>query len=438
MGERSTRGRVMEILVDFLYNWQKDAIRKILEDNTPGKYYLIKSLRQNTGKTFTLLNLLGLIAITRPGSVSILLSPTFSQSQRCLEDLGNAYIDWVKVASKGNGIIDFCNGSRIYFKSGEQGNSLRGFTVKKGGILAVDEAVFISNEVFEIVLPVVNKKKATVVMTSTPDKMSGMFYDLYTKGLQNINSKLTSINWSDYIDEVYSKEDLEFYKEIYSERRFKTEILGEFVADGGSVFRNIDNCIGNDECTGELYFGIDWGSGNGKDYTVVTCLDSEKHMAFQKAVNDLAPMEQVRWINGLIRDWSPRRVLVEKNSIGSIYYDALVQENKNCVIETFNTTNESKCRIVDQLCAHFEKGKIQILDDEQLLEQLKGFQETSTKSGLRTYSCPLPLHDDRVMSLCFALEAVESCSGEYSLGYSSFHTKTPTGSKRLRNKYERK
>lgn len=427
----------MEIDASFLYRWQRDSIREILENDTPGKYFLIKSFRQMSGKTFTLLNLLGLIAITRPGSISMLISPTFSQSQRCLEDLGNAFIDWIKIASKGNGIIDFDNGSRIYFKSGEQGNSLRGFTVKKGGILAVDEAVFISNEVFEIVLPVVNKKKATVVMTSTPDKMSGMFYDLYTKGLQNSNIKLESINWSNYIDLVYTKDELDFYKEIYSERRFKTEILGEFVADGGSVFRNVDNCIGNNEWTGELYFGIDWGSGNGKDYTVVTCLDSEKTMVFQKAVNDLAPMEQVRWINGLIKDWVPRRVLVEKNSIGSIYYDALVQENRNCVIETFNTTNESKCRIIDQLCAHFEKGKIQIQDDEQLLEQLRGFQETTTKTGLRTYNCPLPLHDDRVMSLAFALEAVESCTGEYSIGYGLIHTKTPIR-RGLRDRYERR
>lgn len=423
--------------VQFLYSWQRDCIRAIIEDKEQGEYHIIKSLRQSTGKTFTLLNLLGLVAVTRPGSISMLVSPTFGQSQRCLEDLGNAFIDWVKIVSRGNCIVDFSNGSRIYFKSAEQGNSLRGFTIKGGGILACDEASFISNEVFEILLPVVNKRKATVVMTSTPDKTTGMFYSLYNRGLQN-DHRIHSYNWSKYINEVYSKEELEFYKSIYSDRRFKTEILGEFVADGGSVFLNVENCLISEpgDRNKDLYFGIDWGTGSGNDYTVVTALNEDKEMVFQKAFNDMAPLDQIKYITELIKEYGPRKVLVEKNSIGSIYFDALKQNN-TCLIEAFTTSNESKCRIVDQLCAHFEKGKIKILNDEELLTQLRGFEESTTKSGLRTYSCPSPLHDDRVLSLCFALEAIESGTGSYSLGSSSFRNKNSHYKyKSIRKKYE--
>ena len=400
--------------VSFLYPWQSAAIQEILEPANKGRYFMIKSFRQMAGKTFTLLNLLGLVALTKPGSVSILVEPTFGQSQRCLEDITKAYVDWIKVASRGNNIIDFSNGSRIYFKSGEQKDSLRGFTVKNDGILAIDEAVFISNEVFEILLPVVNKKKATVVVTSTPDRMSGMFFDLYTRGLAN-DDKITSLNWSRFIDQVYTPQELSFYKSIYSDRRYQTEILGEFVTSGGSVFQNLDSCIGLAPTTYQgLYFGIDWGTGNGKDYTVITALTDTKKMLFQKAFNDIPPVEQVNYIAKLIQDYKPRKVLVEKNSIGSIYYDQL---RRVCPgILAFNTTNESKCRIVDQLASHLEKGQIQLLKDEELLTQLKGFEESSTKSGLRTYSCPQPLHDDRVMSLCFALEAIVSTTGVYSLG----------------------
>lgn len=400
--------------VSFLYPWQSAAIQEILEPANKGRYFMIKSFRQMAGKTFTLLNLLGLVALTKPGSVSILVEPTFGQSQRCLEDITKAYVDWIKVASRGNNIIDFSNGSRIYFKSGEQKDSLRGFTVKNDGILAIDEAVFISNEVFEILLPVVNKKKATVVMTSTPDRMSGMFFDLYTRGL-NKDDKITSLNWSRFIDQVYTPQELSFYKSIYSDRRYQTEILGEFVTSGGSVFQNLDSCIGLAPTTYQgLYFGIDWGTGNGKDYTVITALTDTKKMLFQKAFNDIPPVEQVNYIAKLIQDYKPRKVLVEKNSIGSIYYDQLRRVCPGII--AFNTTNESKCRIVDQLASHLEKGQIQLLKDEELLTQLKGFEESSTKSGLRTYSCPQPLHDDRVMSLCFALEAIVSTTGVYSLG----------------------
>ncbi len=403
-----------ELDLTFLYKWQKDAIRQILED-TKGKYFIIKSLRQNTGKTFTLLNLLGLVAILRPGSVSMLVSPTFGQSQRCLEDLSSAYVDWIRVSSKGNCIVDFLNGSRIYFKSAEQGNSLRGFTVKKGGILCVDESCYVASEVFEILLPVVNKRKATVVMTSTPDRMSGTFYNLYMRGLQN-DEKIVSLNWSEYLTEVYTQEELDFYKSIYSARRYRTEILGEFSVNSGTVFSNLACCIGKPKSDSQVYYcGIDWSSGSGKDYTAITILNEEKEVVYFKMFNDVAPMDQVDFIKRVLVEYKPRRTLVEGNSIGSIYYDALVKGLRTLHISKFQTSNESKCKIVDQLAAHLEQEKITIPDNEELLRELQGFEEQTTKSGLRTYNCPPPLHDDAVISLCIALEAATSNRGQYSI-----------------------
>lgn len=397
----------------FLYRWQRDAIKEILE-GPQGKYFIIKSLRQNTGKSFTLLNLLGLIGLLRPGSVSMMLSPTFGQSQRCLEDLGNAYVDWIKVASSGKCIIDFYNGSRIYFKSAEQGNSLRGFTVKKGGILAVDEASYVGNDVFETVLPIVNKKRATVVMASTPDRMSGMFYDLYERGLQN-DEKVVSINWSQYVNEVFTQDDLEFYKSIYSSRRFRTEILGEFTVDGGSVFTEFDKCIGYTGDKNVNLISVDWGSGSGKDYTAVVFWNKNKEVVTIRYFNDMSPGDQLNWLKSVILDLKPERVVVESNSIGSVYYDMLRKAIPGIPVEKFNTSNSSKCEIVDRLQAGFEHREILIPDDEELIRELRGFEEQTTKSGLRTYNCPQPLHDDLVMALAIGYWRLTKRVGQYTL-----------------------
>lgn len=403
---------MQELDVSFLYSWQKDAIKEILQD-TKGKYFIIKSLRQNTGKTFTLLNLLGLVALVRPGSVSMLLSPTFGQSQRCLEDLGNAYIDWIKLASKGNCIIDFYNGSRIYFKSAEQGNSLRGFTIKRGGLLAIDEASYVSSEVFETLLPVVNKKRATVVMTSTPDRMSGTFYELYERGLQN-DEKILSINWSKYVNEVYTLDELEFYKSIYSSRRFRTEILGEFTIDGGSVFTNFDKCLGKPEDRKVHLISIDWGVGGG-DYTAIVFWNKNKEVIDLRYFNDMTPGDQLQYLRERIREDKPERVIVESNSIGNVYYDMLKKSVPGVTIEKFTTSNNTKCEIVDRLQAGFEHQEILIPDDEELLRELRGFEEQRTKTGLRTYSCPQPLHDDCVMALAIGYWRLSKKVGQYSI-----------------------
>ena len=403
---------MQELDVSFLYSWQKDAIKAILDDKQ-GRYFVIKSLRQNTGKTFTWLNALGLIALTRPGSVSMLVSPTFGQSQRCLEDLGNAYIDWIKLASKGNCIVDFFNGSRIYFKSAEQGNSLRGFTIKNGGILCVDESSYVSSEIFELLLPVVNKKRATVVLTSTPDRMSGTFYELYTRGLQN-DEKIVSLNWSQYVNEVYTLDELEFYKSIYSSRRFRTEILGEFTVDGGSVFTNFDRCIGTPEDKKVHLISIDWGVGGG-DYTAVVFWNKNKEVIQIRYFNDMTPGDQLQYLKERILEDRPERVVVESNSIGNVYYDMLRKSVQGITVEKFNTSNSSKCEIVDRLQAGFEHLEIKIPDDEELLRELKGFEEQTTKSGLRTYSCPQPLHDDVVMALAIGYWRLPKRPGIYSI-----------------------
>ena len=84
-------------------------------------------------------------------------------------------------------------------------------------------------------------------------------------------------------------------------------------------------------------------------------------------------------------------------------------------IEKFSTSNSSKCDIVDRLQSGFEHQEIVIPDDEELLRELRGFEEQTTKSGLRTYNCPPPLHDDLVMSLAIGYWRLSKKRGQYSI-----------------------
>lgn len=400
----------------YLYDHQKDLIQRVLEDKE-GKWFVVKSFRQLSGKTFALENLVLAVALTRPGSVSIFVEPSNNQCSKVGSETYSAvaHIPGARFNGTSN-ILSFGNSSKIYFRSSEADTkTIRGYTVRKGGVLIVDEAQYVSEEYYGALFPVVQKYRASVVLASTPDRQTGTFYDFYERGLGN-DLKIVSINWSKYLGNFYSQEELDFYKSVYSSRRFRTEILGEFSVSSGTVFSNLENCLGRSHTeNAPCYVGIDWGSGSGKDYTAIVVLDENKDMVFLKYLNDISPMEQVKYIVKLLKDFKPRRCLVEGNSIGSIYFSALREQCREINIQKFQTTNDSKCRIVDQLVAHFEQQKIRIWDDEELLRELKGFEEQVTKSGLRTYNCPPPLHDDLVMALCIALEATVSRSGQYTI-----------------------
>ena len=408
MSTLSTSSRKVSVTLPKLYSWQKDTL-DLIEAN-PGKWFIIKSVRQKSGKTYLLENLLIKTALEKPGSKSFMISPTNAQNLRIFTEISRATIDLLRKANGSSMLIEFRNGSVIQFRSGESGDSLRGYTVKRGGILAVDEGAFLSREVYEIVMPLVSKEGCTLVVASTPDSMDGMYYSLWSR-----EDGVIRINWSDYINQMYSKEELEFYRSVYSDRRFRTEILGEFAVGEGTVFSGIANCVSPVELTqqGNLVAGIDFGSGNLQDSTVITFIDEDLQVIAQYDTNDKPPMEQIDWLARLLLDYKPVRVLAEKNGLGSVYFDALKQ--KCPIVTPWITTNDSKTAIVDDLAAHIEKGRIKFQPKcEKLLEQLQVYRETQSSTGKRVFNAPQGKHDDFVISTALALRARKS--GRYSIG----------------------
>lgn len=398
-----------------LYPHQKDLIKTVLED-TEGKWYIVKSCRQLAGKTHCLENLILLVALTRPGSVSMVCEPSNAQSAKVASETYAAVSHLKGIRYNGStNLLWFDNGSKIYFKSSEADpKSIRGYTIKRGGILVLDEGGFIPEEYYNAIFPIIRKYKAPLVVASTPDRQSGMFWNLWNRGLANDQSNVVSINWSKYVNNFYTPEELEFYKSVYSSRRFRTEILGEFTIDGGSVFTNFDKCVGKPEDRKIKLISIDWGTGGG-DYTAVVFWNKDRQVVDLKYFNDLTPVQQLEYIKTRVIQDKPERIIVESNSIGSVYYDMLKKSLPGVQVEKFTTSNSSKCEIVDRLQAGFEHEEILIPDDEELLRELRGFEEQTTKSGLRTYNCPSPLHDDLVMALAIGYWRLTKRTGQYSI-----------------------
>ena len=419
----------MTITFPKLEKWQKDVFSYL---KLGGKdWYVVKSIRQ-CGKSVLAEILLIYSAFKTPCSVSLSVSPVVSQSRKMYEDI-------LRIASKlvykSNGStleIIFFNGSKIIFRSAEQGDSIRGITVKGSGILVVDEAAYIQDDIFySVLVPTTNVYRAPIFVFSTPKFKNGFFYNLYIRGLDSKTSNgVVSFDWTKYDLSKYLPDDmLELYRQQMPKQSFAAEFLGEFVDADGSVFTDFKKNIADvtTDYSLPIFIGIDWSTGTGHDnnvFSIGQVQDNKICVLDQVAFNDKPANETVRMLITIIKGYVKRgvkevNIVAEKNSIGNVFYQLLVDSVDNYEYEynkdaefgeeieincqTFNTTNKSKEDIIKKTINCFEKNILYIPNIEELILELTSYECKVTKNGALTYNAPSGLCDDRCMSLCIVV-----------------------------------
>ena len=396
-----------------LERWQRDVYDAITDTDNEGKTFVVKARRQ-VGKSILAEVLLIRFGLTKK-CVSVLVEPTLNQSRRVFKQLVDMLTGSGVIKSANGSLltIEFVNGSEVLFKSAEQMEALRGMTVS--GLLVIDEGAFIQDEVFEILYPTVDAHRAPILVISTPLFTEGKFYQLF-----NNNNNIV-FDWSTYDTSKYlSPEKLAQYKNEMSDIKFRSEYLGEFISDGSFVFGNVKNCVGDYSTKPSIYCGVDWAIGNDGDFTAVIMMDENGNTTFLDYFNNLEPSEQITRIVEILRKHpNLRKVQVEQNSIGSVYGDYLKKQMPNPHILTmFNTSNDSKRRIIEQLVAAFQGGKITIPNDAELLRETNLYAVERTPTGKVTYNAVSGGHDDLIMALamCYDLLADKN-TGQYIISF---------------------
>lgn len=393
----------MTIKFPRLEEWQDVVYKSVRYAYGNGKIYVVKSKRQ-VGKSC--LAALLLIEYALKGKcISVVVEPTQAQSRRLFKQITNMLVETGLVKSANSQLLtmEFFNGSEILFKSAEQRDALRGFTVT--GLLVIDEAAYIQDEIFEILYPTCDANNAPILVISTPLFCSGEFYNLYTRGI-NGDERIRAFNWSSYDTSKYlPKEKLEYYRQTISPLKFKSEYLGEFISEGSYIFGDLNSCIYTDKepQTKPVYAGIDWGAGNGGDFTVMILMDGDGIVTHIYSMKDVGPVEQINRLAQEIAKYPTiKTVCVEMNSIGTIYYDMLKKAVKTD-IRRFQTTNESKRDIIEQLITAFQTDSVGIPNDEEMILELQHYTVEKTQKGY-TYNGADGVHDDYVIALALAYD----------------------------------
>ena len=392
-----------------LYEWQYEIIRNV-RDYGKGYIHVVKSKRQ-CGKSITIEALLMQTAIEKNNTISICLSPTLEQARKIFNEIKGVIIN-TPVYKRHNDIqlnLILANGSKILFRSAEQRNALRGYTVT--GIYCVDEATFIPDIIFYETLAWVNVSNAPIVVCSTPKYKVGWFYKYYMMGFENGN-KILSYDWSKYdTSALLLPEKLEQYRKELPANEFKTEFLGEFLDNEGGIFGDFSDIINdNYDKDRNCYMGIDWGTGSNNDYTAICIFNDEKQMIYLNAFNDKDETQTIQVIIDTIKKYQPLKVQVETNSIGSVFYGLLDKAIKAAGLPVmligFTTSNTSKEKLINNFQVAIQQKQVQILSNSMLQTQMAMYEMKLSANGKKTYNAAYGYHDDCIIAMLLAFDCI--------------------------------
>lgn len=410
------------------FSFQKDVIDEVKLSSGTGKTVVVKSKRQ-VGKSMLIANLLLYFSINIPKTKNYCLSPTLKQARNIYKTIINA-ISEAKIIKSKNATeltIVLINGSSINFKSAEQRDSLRGETCN--GILCIDEAAYIQDDIYNIVQPWTDFYNSVKLIVSTPFIKSGFFFRYYNYGL-NGDFNTVTIDWSDEkykadMDKILPPERLEEYRKMLPLNVFKSEYLGQFLDDDGTVFTGFNSCVKKNfvKPTDKLNIGIDWANGNEGDDTVISAINQHGEQVYLDYFNNLTPNQQLRKIELFLLTYEKQIVGIqtELNSIGTPMTDILKERSQLSALKDkfigFNTTNASKNALVTNLQLAFEQKRITILPNEKQLNELGYYTAEVTKNKNITYNAPSGLHDDICIALMLSYDCYTNGNkiGKYSL-----------------------
>ena len=411
------------------YLHQADVIAELKDAKGTGKIVTVNSSRQK-GKSYMISNLLLFFAINYAKTNNYCVSPTLKQSKAIYKVIMDAISSSGIVRTKNatDLTITLINGSTINFKSAEQRAALRGFTAD---FLCIDEAAYIPDDIFYLILPWADAKKAPILMTSTPFVKGGFFYQYFNYGLENSHNT-TTINWTDAkykesIEKILPPEKLEEYRSVLPKNVFRTEYLGEFLDDDGAVFTGLKDCLKDItiQAYDRLYVGLDFSNQGENDDTVISIFNDKGEQVYLKYFNNLSPLSQIVKIVGELEPYADQIDVIacELNSIGTPYTDLIKEKSQILAdkVEGFQTSNTSKNAIVLNMQTALENKNVTLLPDDKEIRQFGYFTATyNPKTRNVSYAAPTGLNDDTVMATLIAYDAYRNGTqiGNYTIGFS--------------------
>lgn len=208
--------------------WQRD----VLLSRAPRS--LLLSSRQ-AGKSTTVAALAAFEGIYRPGSLTLILSPSLRQSGEAFRKVTDVYS---AVPGAPRPVLDstlrmeLANGSRVISLPGTE-STVRGYSAVS--LLIVDEAARVPDDLYQSVRPMLAVSGGRLIGLSTPWAKAGWFYESWSGSEPWERVRITA-----YDCPRISPEFLEEERRTMPAAWFAREYLAQFTEADDSLFREDD------------------------------------------------------------------------------------------------------------------------------------------------------------------------------------------------------
>jgi hypothetical protein len=342
--------------------------------------------------------------------------------------------------------IIFSNESKI-FASTTSADSIRGQAIN---LLFLDEFAFvppeIAEEFFAAVAPTISSGESTkIVIVSTPNGASGMYYDIFSKAEKGENGwaweKMywheipgRTIKWRDeqlkMINNDMDKWNQEYELQFLNSGRTALNVdlikrmKSACVAPKFS-FDNGEYVIWEEPRKDRIYsVGVDVAQGTGGDYSIAHILDVTDPLDIRHcgilSSNSCVVYVFAERLNQVIRSWGRPFLCIERDmGNGAALIDALVNVHNYDNIVSVSKVNSSDGRYNDQIgiVSHQNSKLAGITNMRYYLETLESVNVRDLKTMIefdtfvaknnRQWSAMKGYHDDRIMSLVWGLFLLE-------------------------------
>lgn len=374
------------------------------------------------------------MALLRPGSVQMIVSPTYDQSRLIFDTVERLVMSSpvTRAVSKvtRTPYPKLCVGdSTIMARTADDdGRNLRGHSADR---VIVDEAAYVRDAVItEVISPMLADRNGQLVMVSTPFGKNA-FYRAFLKGaesgerkvesLEGVCSRYASFQFPSWTNPHISAEYIEVQRAEISARQFAVEYEAQFLDDVSCVFSWEDILAASMRsrmpCEAEyIVAGIDWARYS--DYTAVIVLavrEQELEVIAVDRFNAMAWQQQIERVVDFLRLHRVSAALADSTSIGDPLLDQLRnrlwETDANIAVDGYGFTNSSKRQLIEHLSLKFSHSSISIPNDERLLKELQYFEYELTNSGNVKMNARSGYHDDLVIALALAAWQAKATGG---------------------------
>ena len=291
--------------------------------------------------------------------------------------------------------VTLANGSRVWFKSADNPDSLYGEDVSAA---VVDEATRCSEDAWNAVRSTLTATRGPVRIIGNVKGRKNWVYRLARKaesGAPNMAyHKLTA--WDAVEGGILHRDEVEEARQILPEQVFRELYLAEPTDDGANPFglAAIRACVGEMSTAPVVAFGVDLAKS--QDWTVVCGLDASGNVAHLERF-------QADWgatRERVARTIGTRRAFVDSTGVGDPIVEDLARVCKGA--EGWKFSQSSKQQLMEGLASAIQSREIRF-PEGWLRHELESFGFRYT-NGRVSYAAESG-HDDGVCALALALAA---------------------------------